>query len=101
MSTGISVPSGVTSALVISALQDGSPAQPTDLLVVQRGSQLLRLPVSGVGGGTPLYDANPVAATDPSATGDNAVAIGSAATATTANSIAFGTSADATGTVSI
>jgi hypothetical protein len=50
---------------------------------------------SGGGGGDPdLYAANPSSATDPSATGANAIAIGSNAGSTGTNGIAIGTGAD-------
>jgi len=44
----------------------------------------------GGGGGADLYAANPVSATDPSATGTNAVAIGDGAVASNTESIAIG-----------
>lgn len=47
------------------------------------------------GGGADLYAANPVSATNPSAGGNNSIAIGSAAVTTNTNSIAIGTSTDA------
>ena len=46
------------------------------------------------GGGADLYTANPSSATDPSATGANAIAIGSNAGSTGTNGIAIGTGAD-------
>ena len=51
----------------------------------------------GGGGGADLYAANPVSATDPSATGNNAVAIGTEALSRGNNDIAIGRSANTLG----
>lgn len=58
------------------------------------GTSLL-LNGTAIGGSPDLYGANPVSATDPSAGGNNSIAIGSAAVTTNTNSIAIGTSSDA------
>ena len=64
------------------------------------GTSLL-LGGSAVGGGADLYAANPVSATDPTASGANAVAIGNSALASGSNAIAIASGTDATGTSSI
>jgi len=53
--------------------------------------------VGGGGGGADLYAANPVSATDPTASGSNAVAIGYNARATASDSVAIGENAYAVG----
>jgi hypothetical protein len=63
------------------------------------GTSLL-LGGTAVGGSPDLYADNASSATDPVATGTNAVAIGSDAVSSSLNSIAIGTSTDATGTES-
>jgi len=58
------------------------------------GTDLLLDGTAVGGGGADLYAANPSSATDPSATGANAIAIGSNAGSTGTNGIAIGTGAD-------
>ena len=50
--------------------------------------------IGGGGGGADLYAANPSSATDPSATGANALAIGSGAIAQGSNDVVIGTDSD-------
>ena len=51
---------------------------------------------AAAGGGADLYTANPVSATNPTASGTNAIAIGDTAVASGTNSLAIGTETDST-----
>ncbi len=74
------------------AISDGSNGQ----VLTTNGSGVLSF--SDMASGADLYAANPSSATDPSATGANAVAVGNNSTASGSNSFAFGTLSEASGT---
>jgi len=78
------------------AITDGSSGQ----FLTTDGSGALSFATAGGGGASAsddLYIANPSSATNPSATGDNAVAIGSGSVASGLKTFAIGTDTDATG----
>ncbi len=87
-------PTAYTDAAVDTHLNTGTAT--TGEVLSWTGTDYDWIAAGGGGSALELYAENPVTPTAPSATGDNAVAIGSGATATGNHSFAFGHGADAT-----
>jgi len=85
----------VFTAAPAAAIADGSNGQ----VLTTNGSGVLSF--SDMASGADLYAANPSSATDPVASGANAVAVGHAAVASGTKDMAFGAATDATGGFSV
>lgn len=99
---GDSVQSTTTNEVSIGGTADTVRISESYTLPTSDGSAGTALVTDGSGAlsfssvGADLYDANPSSATDPTATGNNAIAIGNSVTATGVNSTSVGSLSDAT-----